>query len=162
MLTIQIQDEALARQLQAIAQREQRPVEAVLKSMVEAQYPPERAATDSPLPAESDPVRRVRRKVYAKARLYWEKVGALDKVQLTDEELDAQFGAFDEEGIPRLKSELKSLQPPIGSLAYAALIAERGNLRSGKPDLAEQSRDILDQHFANDFSRRMQGEDGTE
>ena len=117
MLTIHIQDEQLARQLQAIAERENRPVEAVLKSMV-SQYPvaPPSAATELD---ERDPVRRVRRKVYAKARQYWQSVGDTDKAALTDDELDDQFGAFDEEGIPRLKFELKSSQPPVGSLAYA-------------------------------------------
>ncbi len=160
MLTIHIQDEQLARQLQAIAERENRPVEAVLKSMV-SQYPvaPPSAATELD---ERDPVRRVRRKVYAKARQYWQSVGDTDKAALTDDELDDQFGAFDEEGIPRLTVELKSSEPPVGSLAYAAQVAEGSHLHSGKPDLARRSEDILDQHFADDFSKRLRGEDAAE
>jgi hypothetical protein len=160
MLTIQIQDEQLARQLQAIAEREKRPVEDVLKSMV-SQYPAE-TPSEVAESGESDPVRRVRRKAYTKARQYWQSVGDADKAALTDEALDEQFGAFDEEGIPRLKSELKSPEPPVGSLAYAAQIAEGSRLHSGKPDLARRSEDILDQHFADDFSKRMRGEDAAE
>ncbi len=157
MLTIQIQDEQLARQLQEIAVRENRPVEDVLKSMV-SQYPAE-TPSQTANPGENDPVRRVRRKAYAKARQYWLSVGDADKAALTDQALDELFGAFDEEGIPRLKSELKSPEPPIGSLAYAAQIAEGSRLHSGKPDLARRTEGILDKHFAEDFSKRMRGED---
>jgi len=148
-----IHDKQLAKDLEAIAQREQRPVEDVLKSMV-AQYP-----TKS---EPSEAVQRVRRKAYAKARVYWESVGDTAKAALTDAELDAQFGVFDEEGIPRLKSELKSLEPPLGSLAYAAKIAETSRLDSGKPDLARRSEEILDQFFADDVLKHTRGEDADE
>jgi hypothetical protein len=157
MLTIQIQDEQLVRQLQEIARRENRPVEDVLKSLV-SQYPAE-ASLGAAESVENDPVTRVRRRAYTKARQYWQSVGDTDKAGLTDEALDEQFGAFDEEGIPRLKSELKSPEPPAGSLAHAAQIAEGSRLHSGKPDFARRSEDILDQHFAEDFSKRMRGED---
>lgn len=160
MITIQIHDEQLARQLQEIALRENRPVEAVLKSLV-SQYPTA-ASPEAADSVERDPVRRVRSKAYAKARQYWQSVGDTDKSALSDEILDDQFGAFDEEGIPRLKSELPSPEPPIGSLAYAAQIAEAGHLHSGNADLARRSKDILDQHFAEDFSKRMRGEDASE
>jgi hypothetical protein len=155
-----IHDEQLARQLQRIAERENRPVEDVLKSMV-SQYPAE-TLSEAAESGESDPVRRVRRKAYAKARQYWQSVGDMDKAALTDVELDEQFGAFDEDGIPRLKVELKSPEPPVGSLAFAAQIAEGSRLHSGKPDLAWRSEDILEQHFADDFSKRMRGEDAAE
>jgi hypothetical protein len=70
-------------------------------------------------------------------------VGDAAKAAMTDEELDERFGRFDEEGIPRLKSELKSLEPPVGSLASAAKITREGQLRSGRPDLASRSKEIL-------------------
>jgi hypothetical protein len=170
MLTITIQDKQLAQQLQQIAERENRPVEDVLRTMV-AQYPAE-AEPGEPLPVEAAPrrteaeereiIRRVRQKVYAKARQYWLSVGDTAKAALSDGELDEQFGAFDEEGIPRLKSELTSLEPPPGSLAYAAKIARNSRLRSGIPDLAERSREILDQHFADDLRKQMDREDAGE
>jgi len=160
MFTIQIEDEQLARQLQEIAAQENRPVEEVLKSMV-SNYPAKTGATATNAD-ERDPVKRVRRKAYAKARQYWQSVGDADKAELTDEQLDELFGAFDEEGIPRLQSELESSEPPVGSLAYAAAVAEGSRLHSGKPDLAQHDEDILDHHFADDLSERMRGEDAAE
>ena len=118
-----IHDEQHARQLQPIADKEQRLVEDVLKSMV-AQYPSE-PATETAAPDRSEAVKRVRRRAYAKARQYWQTIGDAAKVTLTDEELNEQFGAFDEEGIPRLKSELASLEHPPSSLAYAAKMLQR-------------------------------------
>jgi hypothetical protein len=85
-----IRDEQTVRKLEQIAEREQRPVEDVLKSLVD----------------------RYLNKIYNRARQYWESVGDTTKAALTDEELDEQFGAFDKEGIPRLKDELPSLEPP--------------------------------------------------
>jgi hypothetical protein len=155
-----IHDEQLAKELQKIAEREHRPVEDVLKSMV-AHYPTETEARETKS-EPSEAVKRVRRKAYAKARTYWESVGDTIKAALTDEELDEQFGAFDEEGIPRLKSELKSLEPPPGSLAYAAKIARNSQLYSGKSDLAERSEEILNKEFADYLLRRMRGEDAAE
>lgn len=78
-------------------------------------------------------VQRVRRKAYAKARQYSQSVGAASKATLSDEELDDQFGVFDEEGIPRLKSELNSLDPPVGSLAYPAKMACEANINTRSP-----------------------------
>jgi hypothetical protein len=142
-----IHDEQLAKDLQKIAEREHRPVEDILKSMV-AQYPP--AHTENPTKAEpSEAVKRVRRKAYAKARTYWESVGDTAKAALTDTQLDEQFGVFDEEGIPRLKSELKTLEPPPGSLAYAAKMAREANIRTQNPINADQADDILNAEFAD-------------
>jgi hypothetical protein len=160
MLTIQIQDEQLARRLRQIAERENRPVEDVLKTLID-QYPGE--APDEQVEREaSDVVKRVRRKAYAKARRFWQSVGDTSKAALTDEELDEQFGAFDEEGIPRLKSELKSLESPVGSLAYAAKIAREANIRTGNPVDAARADDILDEEFADYLLNRMRGESDSE
>ncbi|MBX3085162.1 MAG: hypothetical protein KF716_26245 [Anaerolineae bacterium] len=163
MLTIQIHDEQLARQLQQIAERENRPVEDVLKTMVD-QYPAPSTTTDEARAArKKEAVTRVRRKAYAKARQYWDSVGDKAKVALTDEELDAQFVRFDEEGIPRLKSELTSLEPPVGSLAYAAkVIRELGGIHtSGILDVTKAD-DILNEEFADYLLKRMKGEDAVE
>ncbi|MEO8608321.1 MAG: hypothetical protein ABI690_10585 [Chloroflexota bacterium] len=155
-----IHDEQLAKELQKIAERERRPVEDVLKSMV-AHYPAE-AVENISKSEPSEAVKRVRRKAYAKARLYWQSVGDTAKAEMTDEKLDEQFGAFDEAGIPRLKSELKSLEPPPGSLAYAAKMAKQSNLHTGNPNLASQAEDILNTEFADYLLRRTRGEDAAE
>jgi len=158
MLTIQIQDEELARRLRQIAERENRPVEDVLKTLID-QYPGE--TPDEQVEREAgEAVKRVRRNAYAKARRYWQSVGDTAKAALTDEELDEQFGMFDEEGIPRLKSELKSLEPPVGSLAYAAkIIREMGGIETGGTLDASKTDDILSDEFADYLLKRMRGED---
>jgi len=156
---LMIRDESLAQTLRQIAEREGRPVEDVLKTMV-AHYPLETPAPTNP-GEMSEAVKRVRRKAYNKAREFWLSIGDAAKAALTDDELDEQFGAFDEEGVPRLKDELAS-EPPAGSLAYAAQIAENSNLHSGKPDLARRSDELLDQHFADDFTNRMKGQNEDE
>jgi hypothetical protein len=158
MFTIQIQDERLTRRLRQIAERENRPVEDVLKTLVN-QYPGE-ISTEPDVHETNDVVKRVRRKAYAKARHYWQSVGDTTKAALTDEELDQQFGAFDEGGIPRLKSELKPLEPPVSSLAYAArIIQEMGGVETGGSLDAVQADDILNAEFADYLLKRMRGED---
>jgi hypothetical protein len=152
-----IHDEQLVKQLQERAEREHRPVEEMLKAWIA-----ERPALTAPKPEQSEAVRRVRAKAYAKARKYWESIGDIAKAALTDDELDEQFGVFDEEGIPRLKSELKSLEPPVGSLAYAAKLAREANIRTGASDIAARADDILSEEFGDYLLKRMRGEDGSE
>lgn len=160
MSIIEIHDEEFARWLQRTAEQEQRSVEDVLKTMAERYPSGQPAEKDARDPAEA--VRRVRRKAYAKARRYWESVGDHAKAALTDDELDEQFGRFDVEGIPRLKSEMATMEPPVGSAAYAAKIAEQSRFHSGKPDLAQRAEALLEEHFAEDFAKRMRGEDDAE
>lgn len=161
MLTIQIQDEQLARRLRQIAERENRPVEDVLKTLID-QYPGE-STTEPGVHETSDAAKQVRRTAYAKARRYWQSVGDASKAALTDEELDEQFGMFDEEGLPRLKSELKSLEPPVGSLAYAAkIIREMGGVETGGSLDVTQADDILNNEFADSLLNRMRSEDDSE
>jgi hypothetical protein len=157
MVTIQISDEQLARQLQQIAEQENRPVEDILRAMV-SQYSTEKLSGTAKLD-KSEAIKRVRRRAYAKARQYWQSVGDTKKAAMIDEELDEQFGVFDEEGIPRLKSELKSLEPPVGSLAFAAKIAREANIRTGNPVDASRADDILNEEFADYLLKRMRGED---
>jgi hypothetical protein len=154
MAMLHIHDEDLARRLLSIAEQENRPVEAVLEALL-ATY-----ETTSVDPQAT--VSQVRRKAYAKARRYWQEVGDTTKAALTDDELGEQFGRFDMEGIPRLKSELKSSEPPVGSLAYAAKIANQSHLQSGRPDLARRSDEILDAALAEDLLKRTRGEDAAE
>jgi hypothetical protein len=158
MLTIH--DEQLAQQLQEIAEREHRPVEDVLKSMVARYSAKERP---EPIPQDTtDSVTRIRHNAYAKARQYWQSIGDKSKATMTDAELNEQFGAFDEEGIPRLKSEL-SPEPPVGSLAYAAkIIRERGGVDLESAVDATKTDDILNDEFADYLLKRMRGEDATE
>ena len=163
MLTIHIQDEQLAQRLQEIAEREGRSLEDVLRAWVaadEAGIAQPSAAPDTSDDEPSEAVRRVRRKFYAKARRYWEAVGDAAKAALTDAELDEQFAWFDEEDIPRLKSELTSLEPPLGSAAYAAKSALEADIHTGNP--ITDADDVLNEEFADYLLNRMRGDDVAE
>jgi hypothetical protein len=161
MLTIRVQDEELARQLQEISERENRPVEEVLKTMV-AHYPSDLPGNREASNA-SDSQRRIRHKLYAKARAYWQQVGDTTKAAMSDEALDEEFGAFDENGIPRLKSELKSSEPPVGSLAYAAkVIREMGGVDTHEVLDVTQADKILNEEFADYLLNRMKDQDAPE
>jgi hypothetical protein len=152
MFSLQIHDEQLAHQLQQIAERENRSIEAVLKTLVETYTVREdRAAV----------WRRVRGKAYIKARAYWESVGDTAKAALTDAELDEQFAFFDPDGIPRLKSEVDSLEPPVGSLAYAAKLAREANIRTGAIIDSGRTDEILNDEFADYLLDRMKDDDAT-
>ncbi len=152
-----IHDEQLAKRLQEIAAHDNRSVEEVIENWA-AQH----LKQQSSKPEQSDGVRRVRAKAYAKARKYWESIGDAAKAGLTDEELDEQFGVFDQEGIPRLKSELQSLEPPVGSLAYAAKLAREANIRTGSSNVGSRADEILNEEFADYLLKRMRGEDAAE
>lgn len=95
-----------------LARREQRPVEAVLESML-AQYAPASEPESESLDSDDDAMmREFRQKLYRIARDYWRQVGNEERLKLTDAELDVQFWLIDHEGIPRLKSEQGAVDLP--------------------------------------------------
>src|SRR5262245_21759099 len=106
MGTLSLPDE-LSAQLEAIARREKRSPEAVLKSMF-AQYR-SRQATSEPV---TDAVRKVQLRTYARARAYWQQVGDTARLALTDNQLDDQFWLIDQNGVPHLKSEQGTIDIP--------------------------------------------------
>lgn len=136
-----IHDEELVRQLQALAEQQQRPIEEVLKSLLD----------DSVLEfstVDEDRERRIRelkRKAYADARRYWEVTKNLERLQLTDGELD-------EQGVPRLKSEHQSEQE--GSLSQIAEYARQKSVELDQSFTARQSREVLNNHFGEDLHHR--------
>lgn len=155
MFTIRVHDEQLARQLEEIAEREQRPVEEVLKTMV-AQYPLN-APTEEADSRHNYAAQHIRRKAYAKARAYWVQMGDTEKASMSDARLDEEFAVFDQKGIPRLKSELASFEPPVGSLAYAAkIIREMGGVATEATLDVTKADEVLHDEFAtylNDQAR---------
>jgi hypothetical protein len=154
-----IQDEEIVKRLQALAEREHRSVEEVLKNLLTGSILEE----VSPKPSPEERVKAIRHKAYAKARKYWELLGDTEKASLTDEQLDEQFGRFDEEGVPRLKSEMSTMEPPVGSLAYAAKMAEEANLSFGDDsDLATHADEILNAEFADYLLKRMERDNADE
>jgi hypothetical protein len=120
--------EELLEQVQDIARRENRPVEAVLSTMIRHYES-----------SESDPVMRdFRQKLYAKARRYWQSMNDQERLTLTDKELDEQFWLFDHNGVPRLKSEKGSVELPPDPLESIV-----GILETDISDLSTSIRETL-------------------
>ena len=104
--------EELAQRLNELSQREQRPVEQILESLLAKYEPPTPVDIDENDPEYQAALKEIRPKLYRIARRYWQKVGDQERLALTDEQLDEQFWLIDHEGIPRLKSEQGTIQLP--------------------------------------------------
>ncbi len=149
-MSIIITDPELIEFLQEQAKTQNITIENIIrKALLETDNPP----AYIPSPKDED-VRDIYLKAYAKARIYWQSVGDIEKASMTDDVLDEQFGAFDENGIPRLKNEL-SEEPPIGSLAYAGKMAQQANIHTHATFDASKSDDILDEEFADEILKHM-------
>jgi hypothetical protein len=156
MLTIH--DEELARQLQAIADQEHRPVEAVLKALL-AQYP---ASRPEPSPIDTDEaVQRVRRNTYAEARRYWQATGNAERLALTDADLDEQFWLFDGDGIPRLKSEQETVTLAPGTSGWMAAHLDELAFETPNPIDPTQADEILGTEYGDYLWQKMQASDGS-
>jgi len=94
----------LAVQLAEIARREQRSPEAVLETMF-AQYNRNAAVSVLDSQVQEEVLEQLRGKFYARARDYWRRVGDDERLALTDKQLAEQFWLFDQDDIPRLKSD---------------------------------------------------------
>lgn len=148
-----INDAQLVERLQAIAARENRSVEDILKTFIE-RYP-----VPAPPPNAQEieaSLRRLRQKAYAKARAYWQSVGNTERLALTDAELDEQFWLFDGEGIPRLKSEQGTIEAIPGS-AHALIEAALGShITFHHTNSLEDYDEILNTEFADYLINRME------
>jgi hypothetical protein len=149
-MSIIITDPELIEFLQEQAKTQNLTIENIIrKALLETDNPP----AYIPNPKDED-VRDIYLKAYASARAYWQSVGDAEKASMTDDMLDVQFGAFDENGIPRLKDEL-SEEPPVGSLAYASKMAQQANIHTHTPFDASKSDDILDEEFADEILKHI-------
>jgi hypothetical protein len=153
MLTIN--DDQLAQQLTELAKREQRSVEDLLKSLL-AQYPHQTVDEDI-----EQAMRGVRQKAYAQARRYWQETGSIERLALTDADLDEQFWLFDGEGIPRLKSEHDQVQLTTGSLYALAQEAAKARIQFHQTEDDVDYDEILNNEFADYLLNKMQDENGS-
>ncbi len=111
-----------AERLQHIAQRENRPVEAIIETLLN-DY--ERAEEPSSANEDDSWYRAFRSKLYKKARDYWQRTGNQARLSLSDEQLDQQFWLIDHEGIPRLNADQDSVNlPPDPLEAIDGLFAD--------------------------------------
>jgi len=130
MSNIQLSDDVIE-QIQEIAQRENRSPDSVILTLL-AQYRDDTMDDDE---YYSDA--QIRRRMYERARRYWQEIGHHERLQLSDADLDEQFWIFDQEGIPRLKSEQGSIEVPNDDLLSMALIlSDKLNIHSGRKDTA--------------------------
>jgi len=126
----------LIEKVREIAEREQRPPEDILATML---HDYEAAQQDSKSAEVDDEIRAFRRKMYARAREYWRKAGDEERLKLTDDELDEQFWLFDNDGVPRLKSDEGTFE-----LKPDPLEALVGLFDSGLGDLSTSVRETLE------------------
>ncbi len=128
--------EPFASRIRELIEREHRSFEDILERMLESypkrkSPPPPDIPVYEPRPAWSlteddieipddiedkqaylEAARKIRPKIYAIAREYWQEVGDSERLALTDEQLDKVFWLIDHEGIPRFKSEKDSVVLP--------------------------------------------------
>jgi hypothetical protein len=153
---LMIQNEAIIQQLESIAQREQRSVDAVLHSLL-AQYTPSAKEIET-----VQTVQRLRQQAYKNARHYWQETQQLDRLRLSDAELDQQFWLFDSVGIPRLISDKAEAILEPGTSAYIAVQLEAG-IGDWEDDFdTEYSDDVLEAEFANYLLERIKNGSGTD
>lgn len=127
-------NEPLARRLEQIARRQNKPVEDVLSQAVDL--------VEAQTAGALTPEQQMLRKVYEIAREYWQKHGDTDRLALTDEQLDEQFWLIDHEGIPRLNSEQGTITLPPDPLE--ALV---GLVKDGPTDLSESVRETMEARY---------------
>lgn len=139
-----------AQKLRDIAQHENRSISDVLETMIERYQPIESASEAETAEAEYQEQRRsFHKKLYAKARAYWQKMGDQERLKLTDEQLDEQFWLFDPEGIPRLKSEQGTIEiPPDPLEAFVELFPD-----SKLTDMSTTVPDTVAEHYRKQNGR---------
>jgi hypothetical protein len=147
-----IEDPIIARQIQQIAQQEQRSIEDVLVSMVTQYRPPSGVGE---IPDAEEMARYVRLTAYKRARDYWDKTRNIERAAMTDEQLDEEFWLFDADGIPRLKADKNKVELPASSLHQAGQVLRSAGFRSGQTDISARSREILNDEFTEYLLSRM-------
>ncbi len=135
-----------AERLQDIAQREHRPVEAVIEALL-SRY--ETSADDTDANQDETWHREFRAKLYKKARDYWRRTDNRERLALTDEQLDDQFWLIDHEDIPRLKSDQGSVDLPSDPLeAIDGLFAD-----SDLTDMSTSVRETKADYYRKKYER---------
>jgi hypothetical protein len=141
----------LAKRLQTIAQRENRPVDSLIEELVDDYENgfDEDALLEAVPPDIEDKaagiaaLKELRPKLYKKAREYWKRVGDKERLALSNRELDRQFWLIDHEGIPRLKSDQGKVQlPPDPLEAFVGLFVD-----SDLTDMSTTVRETIAEHY---------------
>lgn len=151
MAGLVIENQQLAETLRELAQREQRSVEALLLDLVE-RYQDQPSEKTVVVPSLApDPVVRLHRFAYERARRYWHETGDDARAQLTDTELEAQHLRFDAQDVPYLKADVQHRE---SALARLAALARNTPLSLGSEAVSARSDAILDEEFADYLLKR--------
>jgi hypothetical protein len=142
-----------AQRLREIAEREHRSVDEVISQMIEIY-----TQRNTQIIAQ-DPVTGYRQKLYKTARNYWQRAGNVERLALTDEQLDDQFWCIDPEGIPRLKSDQGTVNVPSSEGALAYLESIWKDNPKGEVEAPINYREILNKDFTEYLAHRMQAND---
>ena len=131
----------LADKLRRRAEREHQTVKQLLAAMLSSESAVSASNVEPNPEAVAFAALPLRQKLYTIARRYWQKMGDTERLALSDRDLDAQFWMFDENGIPRLKSDQGKLSDAVHPLK--GLI---GLIDSDETDLSTSIRETLAQH----------------
>lgn len=115
-------------------------------------------------PRYQEAQKEIRPKLYARARAFWKESGDLERMALTDDDLDKQFWLFDSEGIPRLKADQGKISLPADPFEIAADRQWERWQRENKADIIGSedlaTRTILNEDFPRHLLHRMEDNDG--
>ena len=140
MVNLIISD-ALAQKLNRLAQERHSPVEDVIALAIDSLQPTQSTGQGA---LDLD----FRAKVYAMARDYWQRVGNVERLTLSDADLDEQFWLIDHEGIPRLKSEEGTI-----TLPHDPLEDMLGLIEAAPADLSESVRETMGSIYRGKHAR---------
>jgi hypothetical protein len=130
----------IIQKLNEIAKQENRSVEEALGALLD-----EYAAHHE----QDRQMREFRSKLYKMAREYWRKTGDQARLALTDAELDDQFWMFDQDDIPRLKSDQGKIPTPVNPGLSLVGLLDLGTTDAAR-DLDEWRRQHFEKRFGSD------------
>lgn len=153
----------LVERIQAIARREERPVDEVIEAML-ARYsvPEEVHSTPSDLTEVTSRLRQDRLRLYERARRYWRSTNN-ERQHLTDAQLDEQFWLFDNEGVPRLKTEqgMIQLSPDPLRTMIAVMDSNPAIAWRGETDSSERAKEVFNTAYTDYLLARMSHPEST-
>ncbi|MBX3082078.1 MAG: hypothetical protein KF716_10630 [Anaerolineae bacterium] len=152
---------ALIEQLEETARRENRSVESLIASLLSERthsLPPQLSQANAVEVERREAILKADRlRMYARARTYWAKENN-PRQHMTDDELEEQFWLFDQNGIPRLKSEQGTINVPESPLqSILDSVSNNPEVWSfGKANLTpERMREIMKTEFVDHLLARM-------
>ena len=149
MTNLTLRDD-LVQRLHQIANQEHRRLDDIVETMLD-QY--STSATSNP--ALADELRQDRRRIYNRARAYWQRNNNA-RQYLSDEDLEQRFWLIDQDGIPRLKEDQSSVELPADPFIQMLETAEADRTVQWQvmADI-ENTKDILNKEYTDHLLTRL-------